>query len=126
MPLGAGIVACDVAFTKDKEPVCRHAQKLIDESEAAGVPPSKVWPQSFHQPDVLYWVDHEPACGRQAVYLDDADADAVVDQPTLAALQLSKALGHPGRWQQRLLLPGLRQRDPPRRRHVHGAGRAGA
>lgn len=68
-----------------------YAQKLIDEYKAAGVPPSKVWPQSFHQPDVLYWVNHEPAYGRQAVYLDDANT--VADLPTLAELQLYKAQG---------------------------------
>jgi glycerophosphoryl diester phosphodiesterase len=32
-----------------------------------------VWPQSFSRDDVLYWIEHEPAFGRQAVLLDDAD-----------------------------------------------------
>jgi glycerophosphoryl diester phosphodiesterase len=47
-----------------------YAQKLIDEYEAAGVSPDRVWVQSFALEDVLYWIDHEPAFGRQAVYLD--------------------------------------------------------
>ncbi len=68
-----------------------YAQKLIDEYKAAGVRPSHVWPQSFHQPDVLYWVRNEPAYGRQAVYLDDANTPA--DLPTLAELQGYKAQG---------------------------------
>ncbi|WP_119353222.1 glycerophosphodiester phosphodiesterase family protein [Azohydromonas sediminis] len=68
-----------------------YAQKLIDEYKAAGVPPRHVWPQSFHQPDVLYWVNHEPAYGRQAVYLDDANTPA--DLPTLQDLQRYRAQG---------------------------------
>ena len=51
----------------------QYAQKLIDEYRAAGVPPGDVFPQSFHKPDVLYWIANEPAYGRQAVYLDDAN-----------------------------------------------------
>lgn len=50
-----------------------YAQKMIDEYKEAGVSPREVWPQSFGQDDVLYWVRHEPAFGRQAVYLDDAN-----------------------------------------------------
>src|SRR5215510_4647794 len=48
-------------------------QKIIDEYKAAGVPPGNVFPQSFNKNDILYWVEHEPAFGRQAVYLDDAN-----------------------------------------------------
>ncbi len=47
-----------------------YARKLIDEYKAAGVPPGDVWPQSFDLADVKYWIDNEPAFGRQAVYLD--------------------------------------------------------
>ena len=47
-----------------------YAQKLIDEYKAAGVPPGDVWPQSVDLADVKYWIDNEPAFGRQAVYLD--------------------------------------------------------
>jgi glycerophosphoryl diester phosphodiesterase len=47
-----------------------YAQKLVDEYEAAGVPADRVWAQSFSLDDVLYWIGHEPAFGRQAVYLD--------------------------------------------------------
>ena len=53
-----------------------YAQKLIDEYKAAGVSPRKVWAQSFNKPDILYWVNNEPAFGRQAVYLDDANVPA--------------------------------------------------
>ena len=48
-----------------------HAQKLIDEYKAAGIPASDVWPQSFNLDDVLYWIENEPQCGAQAVYLMD-------------------------------------------------------
>lgn len=50
-----------------------YAQKMIDEYRAAGVPARKVWPQSFNEADVVYWVNHAPDFGAQAVYLDDAE-----------------------------------------------------
>ncbi len=60
------------------------AQKLIDEYKAANVSPAQVFPQSFNKPDLIYWIEHEPAFGRQAVYLDDAEAAA--DVPTAPEL----------------------------------------
>ena len=68
-----------------------YAQKLIDEYKQAGVHPSRVFPQSFNQADVLHWVRHEPAFGRQAVYLDDANT--VAELPTLGELQSYRAQG---------------------------------
>lgn len=68
-----------------------YAQKLIDEYKAAGVPARDVWPQSFNQPDVLYWVRNTPDYGRQAVFLDDANTPA--DLPTFAELAAYKAQG---------------------------------
>lgn len=50
-----------------------YAQKMIDEFKAAGISPRDVWAQSFNKDDVLYWVQHEPRFGRQAVYLDSID-----------------------------------------------------
>ncbi|HEY5907100.1 MAG TPA: glycerophosphodiester phosphodiesterase family protein [Vicinamibacteria bacterium] len=61
-----------------------YAQKMIDEYKEAGVSPRSVWAQSFNIQDVLYWVDHEPRFGRQAVYLDDANVPA--DVPSYADL----------------------------------------
>ena len=61
-----------------------YAQKMIDEYKAAGVRPSDVFPQSFDKDDVLYWINREPAFGRQAVFLDDANT--VADLPSLAEL----------------------------------------
>jgi len=49
----------------------KYAQQLVDEYKAAGVAPSKVFAQSFNVNDILYWVGHEPAFGKQATYLDD-------------------------------------------------------
>jgi glycerophosphoryl diester phosphodiesterase len=49
-----------------------YAQTMIDEYKAAGVSPRRVFAQSFDKNDVLYWINHEPAFGRQAVYLEDA------------------------------------------------------
>jgi glycerophosphoryl diester phosphodiesterase len=55
-----------------------YAQKLIDEYKAARVSPRSVWPQSFDIRDVHYWIDNEPAFGRQAVYLEDAEEPAAL------------------------------------------------
>jgi glycerophosphoryl diester phosphodiesterase len=46
-----------------------YAQKMIDEYIAAGIPPSDVWPQSFNDEDVIYWVKNTDF-GDQAVALD--------------------------------------------------------
>ncbi|MES2888235.1 MAG: glycerophosphodiester phosphodiesterase family protein [Pseudomonadota bacterium] len=68
-----------------------YAQKMIDEYKQAGVPARHVWPQSFDKNDVLYWVQREPAFGRQAVYLDDANT--VADLPDAAELARYRAQG---------------------------------
>jgi glycerophosphoryl diester phosphodiesterase len=68
-----------------------YAQQMIDEYKAAGVAPRSVWPQSFSLDDVLYWIDHEPTFGRQAVFLDDANVPG--DLPSAAELQSYAARG---------------------------------
>jgi len=68
-----------------------YAQKMIDEYKQAGVPPRRVWAQSFDRNDVLYWIAKEPAFGKQAVYLDDAST--VADLPNAAELASYKAQG---------------------------------
>jgi glycerophosphoryl diester phosphodiesterase len=66
-------------------------QKIIDEYKAAGVSPRNVFPQSFDKNDILYWIGHEPAFGRQAVFLDDANV--VADLPGFAELAGYKQAG---------------------------------
>ena len=68
-----------------------YAQKLIDELKAAKVAPGDVFAQSFNKADVLYWVKNEPAFGKQAVFLDDANT--VADLPDLNELKSYKANG---------------------------------
>lgn len=68
-----------------------YAQKMIDEYKQAGVSPRRVWPQSFSKDDVLYWVHNDPAFGKQAVYLDDANT--VAELPGFAELASYKAQG---------------------------------
>jgi glycerophosphoryl diester phosphodiesterase len=68
-----------------------YAQKMIDEYRQAHVQARNVWPQSFDKNDVLYWVQNEPAFGRQAVYLDDANT--VADLPNAAELASYRADG---------------------------------
>ncbi len=60
----------------------QYAQQMIDEYKAAGVSPRKVWPQSFSLNDVLYWIQREPAFGKQAVYLDDANVPSELPSAT--------------------------------------------
>lgn len=73
-----------------------YAQKLINDYKEANVPPSDVWPQSFNLDDILYWIEHEPEFGKQAVWLDgrygkDMDImDASTFQPSMKEL---KAMG---------------------------------
>ena len=69
----------------------QYAQKMIDEYKRRGVSPRRVFPQSFDINDVLYWIKHEPAFGRQAVYLDDANV--VADLPSFATLAGYKQMG---------------------------------
>ena len=68
-----------------------YAQQMIDEYKAMGVPPRNVWAQSFDIRDMRYWIAHEPAFGKQAVYLDDAET--VADLPGAAELQSYKDEG---------------------------------
>jgi glycerophosphoryl diester phosphodiesterase len=58
------------------------AQQMIDEYKAARVRPRDVWAQSFNLDDVVYWIDNEPAFGRQAVYLDSRPYDEEGFRPT--------------------------------------------
>lgn len=68
-----------------------YAQAMIDEYKAAGIAPEDVYPQSFNLNDILYWIEKEPAFGKQAVYLDDRPdkaggyETAVASLPDLAA-----------------------------------------
>ncbi|MCH1926973.1 glycerophosphodiester phosphodiesterase [Shewanella sp. C32] len=49
----------------------QYAQKLIDSYRKAGISASEVLPQSFSLADVRYWIEHEPAFGQQALFLDE-------------------------------------------------------
>jgi glycerophosphoryl diester phosphodiesterase len=62
------------------------AQQMIDEYVAAEVDPRRVWPQSFRYEDVQYWVEHAPAFGQQAVFLESRDTTDVNDPVEVAAL----------------------------------------
>ncbi len=51
----------------------RYAQALIDDYKNADVQPVNVWPQSFNQFDLIYWVKNEPEFAKKAAYLDNRD-----------------------------------------------------
>ena len=62
-----------------------YAQALIDDYNEAHISPKDVFAQSFNLADILYWIEHEPQFGEQAVYLDDANTPG--ELPTLDELQ---------------------------------------
>jgi glycerophosphoryl diester phosphodiesterase len=64
-----------------------YAQAMINEFKKAHVDPRDVYAQSFNLADVGYWVAHEPAYGRQAVYLDDVDPGSGIPPLTAAELR---------------------------------------
>jgi glycerophosphoryl diester phosphodiesterase len=70
-----------------------YAQAMINEFKRARIDPRDVWAQSFNVDDVLYWVQHEPGFGRQAVYLDDVDPGAGIPRLTAAELRAVRAKG---------------------------------
>ncbi|WP_165857390.1 glycerophosphodiester phosphodiesterase family protein [Marinobacter sp. JSM 1782161] len=68
-----------------------YARQLIEDYREAGIDPSDVWPQSFQLDDVLYWINHTPAYGQQAVFLDQRANEP--DVTSLAYLQSLKSQG---------------------------------
>jgi len=71
----------------------QYAQQMLDEYKAAGVPPHKVWPQSFDLDDVKYWIEQDPAFGKQAVFLDARMYESDDFTPTLASMEALKSQG---------------------------------
>ena len=69
----------------------QYAQKMIDEYKQAGVKPKHVFPQSFNEQDILYWIGNEPMFAKQAVFLDAAET--VKDLHTLDKLNDYKRKG---------------------------------
>lgn len=74
-----------------------YAQKMIDEYKAAGIPPEDVYAQSFNLDDIRYWIKHDPAFGKQAIFLDERYKKGGLDprrpetfKPSMAQL---KAMG---------------------------------
>jgi len=56
-----------------------YAQQMLDEYRAAGVAPGKVFAQSFNLADIQYWLQADPAFGKQAVWLDGRYDDPTFD-----------------------------------------------
>ena len=48
-----------------------YAKAMIDDYIEEHIPPKDVFAQSFTLADILYWIQHAPRFGKQAVYLDD-------------------------------------------------------
>ncbi len=58
---------------------------------APNLRPKDVFAQSFNLGDILYWIQHEPRFGKQAVYLDDANTPS--ELPGLDELRSYAAQG---------------------------------
>ncbi|NRD72612.1 glycerophosphodiester phosphodiesterase [Shewanella sp. VB17] len=56
-----------------------YAQKMLDEYQAADVPASQVYPQSFHLEDIQYWISNTPEFANQAVFLDERNEHEGLD-----------------------------------------------
>lgn len=65
-----------------------YAQKFIDTLKAGQVNARDAFVQSFNKDDVLYWIAHEPAFGKQAVYLDSIDPTVSPPVPGLRPAEL--------------------------------------
>nr|POF14328.1 extracellular protein [Quercus suber] len=68
------------------------AQQIVDTFNEANIPADRVWLQSFLPADIFFWIDHDPAFGLQAIYLDErGDSNessyeaAIASMPDLAA-----------------------------------------
>ena len=70
-----------------------YAQQMIDEYKAAGIKPKHVWAQSFNLEDVKYWIEQDPAFGKQAVFLDARMYEQADFEPTLASMEALKNQG---------------------------------
>ncbi len=70
-----------------------YAQQMLDEYKAAGISPRRVFPQSFNLNDVLYWLEHEPRFGKQAVFLDERVDAAGGYDAAVAGMDEIAALG---------------------------------
>jgi glycerophosphoryl diester phosphodiesterase len=68
----------------------QYAQKLIDTYKDAGINPKKVYAQSFDINDILYWIKHEPAFAKNAVYLDSIDPTLSPPIPRLSNERLAE------------------------------------
>jgi glycerophosphoryl diester phosphodiesterase len=68
----------------------QYAQKMIDTYKEAGVNPKKVYAQSFNIDDILYWIKHEPAFAKNAVYLDPIDPTLKPPVPRLSNARLAE------------------------------------
>ena len=63
----------------------QYAQQMIDAYRARGINPRRVFAQSFEYNDILFWIGHDPAFGRQAVFLDGrVDLPGGVDEAIAA------------------------------------------
>ncbi len=54
-----------------------YARQLVEDYRSAGIPPERVWLQSFDYADVLFWLEHAPEFADRVTYLDGRYADGL-------------------------------------------------
>lgn len=62
-------------------------RQLVDTFTELGIPPERVWLQSFLPDDIFWWLENYPAFGAQAIYLDER-ADLTADGYDVAVASL--------------------------------------
>ena len=74
----------------------QQADQMLQEYRDANIDPSRVWPQSFEEDDIAYWLSTAPDFAEQIVYLDDrykeSDFNHLIEatwQPSMAELKES-------------------------------------
>jgi glycerophosphoryl diester phosphodiesterase len=71
----------------------QYARDMIETFIRRGIPPARVWPQSFNPPDIFQWLREYPAYGRQAVYLDESGETPANYTAAVARLPALRARG---------------------------------
>lgn len=91
-----------------------YAQKMIDEYTEEGVDASSVFAQSFNYSDVLYWVQNDPAFGKQAVYLDGrAYGETAEDRTLFPDFDANDPVTWTGRTMEEIKADGVNYIAPP-------------
>ena len=84
----------EVGFGESGLSQVAYAREMMQDYLEAGIPPDRLWAQSFNPDDVFLWIQEFPAYGRQAVFLDGRNVGGLAaDPPPLEEFLQLKAAG---------------------------------